>query len=203
MSKNKELILEERYIHTGNSGVTISVERDVKRPTRAILKVKNGSHGAFSTEMEIRGNDYNGMTAIQLRDLALCFLEAAECLDIYGRGEEPRYRFAEESASIVSEKGGHSTHGIPGNLERHLKEKLRASGMNREDADTEAGKMIRGTQPSGGGCDEGGGSYDTDEKGQKIPDLAAWQALRAPKRDLDYPALIMDRIRYLVNKASK
>jgi len=76
-----ELSLDSRYIHTGNSGVTIRIDRDVKRPDRAVLKIENGAMGAFSTSMKISGNSYEGMTSDQLRDIALCFLEAASNLD--------------------------------------------------------------------------------------------------------------------------
>ena len=76
-----ELSLDSRYIHTGNSGVTIRIDRDVKRSNRAVVKVENGAMGAFSTSMRISGNSYEGMTSDQLRDIALCFLEAASKLD--------------------------------------------------------------------------------------------------------------------------
>lgn len=82
MARNREdLCLSARYIHTGNSGVTLYVNRDVKRPERAVLTVGNGAFGAFSTRMEICGNDYKGMTASQLRDLSLMFMEAASHLE--------------------------------------------------------------------------------------------------------------------------
>jgi len=76
-----DLNLDSRYIHTGNSGVTIRIDRDVKRSDRAILKVENGAMGAFSTSMRISGNSLEGITSDQLRDIALCFLEAASKLD--------------------------------------------------------------------------------------------------------------------------
>lgn len=82
MARNREdLCLSARYIHTGNSGVSLYVNRDVKRPERAVLTVGNGAFGAFSTKMEICGNDYKGMTAPQLRDLSLMFMEAASHLE--------------------------------------------------------------------------------------------------------------------------
>lgn len=82
MGRNRdELCLSSRYIHTGNSGVTLTVSRDVKKTDRAILSIRNGAFGAFSTVMEIRGNESPGMTSVQLRDLALMFMDAAENLD--------------------------------------------------------------------------------------------------------------------------
>ncbi len=90
MARNKEeLCLSSRYIHTGNSGVTFSITRDVRRVDRAVVFVQNGAFGAFSTNMEIRGNDYKGLTARQLRDLALMFLDAAAYLE---QGELPLTR---------------------------------------------------------------------------------------------------------------
>jgi len=103
MARNKdELCLGTRYVHTGNSGVTFNVSRDVKRVDRAILSIRNGAFGAFSTSMEVRGNDYNGMTSRQLRDLALMFMDAAAYLD---EGELP---LMSESADLVHENGGFS-----------------------------------------------------------------------------------------------
>jgi len=101
MSRNREaLCLSSRYIHTGNSGVTFTVNRDVKDVRRAEILVTNGAFGAFRTELQIRGNDHAGMTSAQLRDLALMFLDAAAELDA-----EAEARFEHESPSIVSNNG--------------------------------------------------------------------------------------------------
>lgn len=82
MSRNRdELCLASRYIHTGNSGVTLTVARDVKNVDRAVLSIRNGAFGAFSTLMEVRGHESRGMSSLQLRDLALMFMDAAESLD--------------------------------------------------------------------------------------------------------------------------
>lgn len=83
MSRSPEdrLVLSSRYIHTGNSGVTVTVRRDLVRPDRAELEVENGAFGAFHSSILVKGHDTEGMTAIQLRDLALMFLDAADALD--------------------------------------------------------------------------------------------------------------------------
>jgi hypothetical protein len=100
MARNREdLCLSARYIHTGNSGVTLYVNRDVKRQDRAVLSITNGAFGAFSTEMKIRGNDYAGMTAPQLRDLSLMFMEAAAKLEA---GDLP---LMNDVPNIVPERG--------------------------------------------------------------------------------------------------
>lgn len=80
-SEEDRLVLSSRYIHTGNSGVTLTVRRDLVRPDRAELEMENGAFGAFHTNFLVRGNDFSGMTAIQLRDLGLMFLDAADALD--------------------------------------------------------------------------------------------------------------------------
>jgi len=119
-----ELVIESRYIHTGNSGVTILVERHIKHPTKAVLKIQNGSMGAFSTEMEVRGEDYNGFTANQLRDLALVFLESAEVLDQIKAGKDPSFMYErEQNPSIVSaNETGYHTAKISRRLIDHLTE---------------------------------------------------------------------------------
>lgn len=80
MSRNRELCLGSRYIHTGNSGVTVSVLRNVRRVDRAQVLVETQTMGAFDSCLCLNGNSYEGFTAVQLQDLALVLLNAAEHL---------------------------------------------------------------------------------------------------------------------------
>jgi len=189
MSRDSELIIESRYIHTGNSGVTISVERDVKRPTRAILKVRNGSHGAFSTEMEIRGNDYNGMCANQLRDLALIFLEGANTLDEIKEGKPGDFQYSNEnSPSILPEDGVEEASRISRKLQDHLVQQYKDKG------DTNAYMTVHElVQTSSKGWSGG-----TDKNGKLKLDKETRENMKKPR--IDKVTLVMDRLKYLVNK---
>jgi hypothetical protein len=120
MSRNQErLCLSSRYIHTGNSGVTFSVNRDVERVDRAEVTVENSAFGAFTTRMGIRGNDYKGMTAHQLRDLALMFMDAADSLDL---GVEARFE-RNNSPPIAGETGWRGS-SLPRSLEDFIPDRL-------------------------------------------------------------------------------
>ena len=100
MSRNRELCLGSRYIHTGNSGVTISVVRDKRSVDRATLFVESMTMGAFDTRLRIRGNDYAGFTSAQLADLSLVFLNAAYQLELTGDAS-----FESQSPSLVDSEG--------------------------------------------------------------------------------------------------
>lgn len=80
-----ERIYGSRYIHVCNSGTTIKVRANVlEKEGRADLVVHMGAFGAITSEMVCSGNDYDGLTSAQLRDISRMFAEAADNLD---RGE--------------------------------------------------------------------------------------------------------------------
>jgi hypothetical protein len=121
------LVLSSRYIHTGNSGVTLTLRRDLVRNDRAELEVENGAFGAFHTSMLVRGHDTSGMTSIQLRDLALMFLDAADALDNdckiplrSGRGESISSLGRENKAYLIPEGGGRREDNAPQSLRRYI-----------------------------------------------------------------------------------
>jgi len=123
-SAEDQLVLSSRYIHTGNSGVTLTLRRDIKRTDRAELEVENGAFGAFRTSLLVRGNSYEGMTAIQLRDLALMFLDAADALDKNCQTPLKQGGFSsllgDGKADIVAEGGGRRRDGSPKSLLRYI-----------------------------------------------------------------------------------
>lgn len=128
MSDTKRLCLSSRYIHTGNSGVTFQVVRDVERVNRAEVFIENGAFGAFSTVMEIRGNDCYGMTSHQLRDLALMFMDAAAELD------SDTAQFERSSPDIVQDDGTRRrSTDLPRSLEKLIP--IDFGGIVRNDAE--------------------------------------------------------------------
>jgi hypothetical protein len=99
----KELMLESRYIHTGNSGVWLKVSRDLREPKKAVLDVENSAMGLFETKMHVVGTESGGMTADQLRDIALMFLESAHKLDQIEAGAKVWYEYENKTNYIYAE----------------------------------------------------------------------------------------------------
>lgn len=129
MSKNREeLCLSSRYIHTGNSGVTISIVRDTRRIDRAEMIVENGAFGAFSTRLEVRGNDYQGMTSAQLQDLGLMFLDAAAQLD---RGMEAEF---ETKSPHIARDDGYRRWDLPRSIEQEFERDQREFEHDQSDS---------------------------------------------------------------------
>jgi hypothetical protein len=192
MTKNSELRIDARYIHTGNSGVTLMVERDVKKPTRGILKIRNGSHGAFSTEMEIRGNDYDGMSANQLRDLALLFLESANTLDDITAGKDGVLMYSNENTPSIVPVRGHNTSRLSMKMEKFLYSQLKAKG------DKDPWNTILKIQNT-----EEGMSGTTVENGTPCSDEEALVIEKKNKKknpEFDTTALMIERIKDLASK---
>lgn len=77
MSKPFPRVLDSRYVHTGNSGVTIAVSRSEKLPDRADLCISFGAMGSTDMTLVSRGSNMKGYTAQQLRDLATVLLRSA------------------------------------------------------------------------------------------------------------------------------
>ncbi len=93
-----ENMITSRYIHTGNSGLTISVCAHDKNKDRGTLVIESSSMGAFHNRLESHGNSYDGFTPEQLRDLARVFLDSAYAL------ETGQIMYLETSPDIVSTK---------------------------------------------------------------------------------------------------
>ncbi len=91
-------MITSRYIHTGNSGLTISVCAHEKNSDRGTLVIESSAFGAFHNRLESHGNSYEGFTPEQLRDLARVFLDSAYAL------ETGQLMYLEDSPSIVSAK---------------------------------------------------------------------------------------------------
>lgn len=121
----KDLVLDSRYVHTGNSGITFKVQRDIENPQKANIIISNQAMGGFSTKMKVRGVD-SGFTAQQLRDFALMFLESANSMDEIKQGKKPHYS---RNTPHLDNKG--YVGDLPYNLERFLKNKL--EGADREE----------------------------------------------------------------------
>lgn len=81
MIRKDELTLVSRYVHTGNSGATLSIVRNSKRTDGAHLNLKIGAFGKISSDITVIGDEYSGFTADQLRDFAHIFLYAANELE--------------------------------------------------------------------------------------------------------------------------
>lgn len=196
MSENKDLILESRYIHTGNSGVTISVERDVQQPTRAILTIRNGAFGAFSTDMTIRGNEHDGMTATQLRDLALVFLESAELLDEIKDGKPVRYQW-NDSPSIIGAK--HRKRKTPERIRKFIQdsrvEKLKAQGEDPDLKGWPNDLMLDFEEEES----ENNRGCDTVASGPFTANMSPPEPIRKTQ-PLDQPTLVVLRLKHLVGK---
>jgi len=145
MSKNESrLRLASRYIHTGNSGVKLSIFRDVRRVDRAELIVENSAFGAFHTELEIRGNDSKGLTSHQLRDLALMFLDSADALEnqceipLEHGGSISAYE-GKEHPSIATESGNRQAiRNLPDSIARYLPADIGRGGAIALDPQCEA-----------------------------------------------------------------
>jgi len=128
--ESERLRLSSRYIHTGNSGVTLSIHRDVEKVDRAELVVENGAFGAFNTTLEIRGNDSDEMTSHQIRDLALMFLDAADLLEndcnIYREEGHPplsgfeSHRGTPSIADYMGIRNGRNPGKMPSSIERYF-----------------------------------------------------------------------------------
>jgi hypothetical protein len=99
--------------------VTFFVLRDVEKVDRAEIIVENGAFGAFQTRLEIRGNDYNGMTSHQLCDLALMFLDAAEELD-----KGPDAQFERGSPTIARADGDRRLKDLPRSLDGFIPKRM-------------------------------------------------------------------------------
>lgn len=195
MTKNSELRIDARYIHTGNSGVTITVERDVKKPTRGILKIRNGAFGAFSTEMEVRGNDYDGMTANQLRDLALLFLESAHALDEIENGKDGDLMYSNESSPSIISANGSSSRELSNRMEKFLTGQLKARGD--KDPWSTIQKLKEKDEPGTVGIQETPVTIPTTVTELKIYE----KTLKKKKKpEIDRIALMTDRIKDLANK---
>jgi hypothetical protein len=77
MSTSFPRVLDSRYVHTGNSGVTIAVSRSERLPDRADLCIYFGAMGSTDMTFVSKGMDMKGYTAQQLRDLATVLLRSA------------------------------------------------------------------------------------------------------------------------------
>lgn len=93
-----ENMIASRYIHTGNSGLTISVCAHDKNKDRGTLVIESSSMGAIHNRLESHGNSYDGFTPDQLRDLARVFLDSAHAL------ETGQIIYLENPPAIVDDK---------------------------------------------------------------------------------------------------
>jgi hypothetical protein len=197
MTKNSELRIDARYIHTGNSGVTLTIERDVRKPTRGILKIRNGAFGAFSTEMEVRGNDYDGMTANQLRDLALLFLESAHALDEIENGKDGDLMYSSESSPSIVSANGSSSRELSNRMEKFLRNQLIASGDKHPWNTIE--KMKQKDEPTTIGSTEVATTIPTTVTEFKIYEKSL-KTKKKKNREIDRIGLMTDRIKDLASK---
>lgn len=122
MNKN-ELVIESRYIHTGNSGATFELQRDAKYPNKALLNLKLGAMGRIKVDVSLNGNgnNFGGFTAVQLKDLALMFMSAAKELE--KPVEEQEYDYT--SPHLIDEDGNDYNGQLPKKLEKYLEAFLR------------------------------------------------------------------------------